>query len=86
MDQVCVVVLLQIGQIMHTNPKPWRVDASMAGTMLAPVLFAMLIVLASVILLALYLVLQVRRLCPWYAIKFWLSVFCHVPPQAPYCS
>ncbi|CAL8468938.1 g8479 [Coccomyxa elongata] len=51
--------LIQIGQIMHTTPKPWRVDGSMAGNMLAPVLFAMLIVLASVVLLALYLVLQV---------------------------
>ncbi|BDA43063.1 probable transmembrane protein 45B at N-terminal half [Coccomyxa sp. Obi] len=50
--------LIQIGQIMHTTPKPWKVDASMAGIMLAPVLFAMLIVLASVLLFALYLVLQ----------------------------
>ena len=55
-------MLLQIGQIMHTTPKPWKVDGSMAGNMLAPVLFAMLIVLASFILLAIYLVLQVRCL------------------------
>ncbi|EIE26948.1 hypothetical protein COCSUDRAFT_39894 [Coccomyxa subellipsoidea C-169] len=50
--------LIQIGQIMHTTPLPWRTDESVAGIMLAPVLFAMLTLLCAVILLALYLILQ----------------------------
>lgn len=54
---------MQIGQIMYTTPLPWRTDESVAGTMLAPVLFAMLTLLSAVILLALYLILQVSSAC-----------------------
>jgi hypothetical protein len=50
---------MQIGQIMYITPLPWRTDESVAGIMLAPVLFAMLTLLSTVILLALYLILQV---------------------------
>lgn len=50
---------MQIGQIMHTTLVPWRVDRSMAGVMLAPVLFAMLTLLCAVILIAIYLLMQV---------------------------
>ena len=56
---------LQIGQIMHTTPLPWRMDESVAGIMLAPVLFAMLTLLCAVILLALYLILQVKSSGPF---------------------
>ena len=58
---VTAVVLTQIGQIMYTIPLPWKTDESVAGIMLAPVLFAMLTLMSAVILLALYLTLQVTH-------------------------
>lgn len=53
---------MQIGQIMHTTPLPWKGDGAMAGVMLAPVAFGMLTVLGAVILLIIYLAMQVCRL------------------------
>lgn len=50
---------VQIGQMMHTTPLPWKGDGSMAGVMLAPVAFAMLTVLGAVILLVIYVIMQV---------------------------
>ena len=58
-DNACALLCTQIGQIMHTDGSPWRLDGSMGGVMLVPVAFAMIVLLGAAVLLTLFLALQV---------------------------
>lgn len=55
--QVCSMPV-QIGHILYSGIMPWLVYDGTAGTMLAPVIFAMLVLLGAAFLLAIYLATQ----------------------------
>ena len=61
---------MQIGHILYSGIMPWLVADGTAGTMVAPIVFAMLMLLGAVILLALYVATQASpclradRMCP----------------------
>lgn len=49
---------MQIGHILYSGILPWLVYDGTAGAMLAPVIFAMLTLLAAVLLLAIFVATQ----------------------------
>ena len=51
-------VLVQIGHILYSGIMPWLVYDGTAGAMLAPVIFAMLVLLGAVILLTIFIATQ----------------------------
>lgn len=72
---------MQIGHLLYSGIMPWLVADGTAGTMLAPVVFAMLMLLGAVILLVLYVATQASSclhadgLCPHSAHAL---VRCHI--------
>ena len=49
---------VQIGHILYSGIMPWLVYDGTAGTMLAPVIFAMLVLLGAVLLLTIFVATQ----------------------------
>ena len=49
---------MQIGHILYSGIMPWLVYDGTAGTMLAPVIFAMLVLLGAVLLLTIFVATQ----------------------------
>ena len=49
---------VQIGHILYSGIMPWLVYDGTAGAMLAPVIFAMLVLLGAVFLLAVFVTTQ----------------------------
>ena len=56
---------MQIGHILYSGIMPWLVYDGRAGTMLAPVVFAMLVLLTALVLLAIFVGTQasIPRTC-----------------------
>ena len=52
---------VQIGHIMYSGIVPWLADEGEAGTMLAPVIFAMLILGGAIVVLGIYCATQARH-------------------------
>ena len=51
---------VQIGHILYSGIMPWLVYDGTAGAMLAPMIFAMLVLLGAVFLLAVFVITQAR--------------------------
>ncbi len=49
---------MQVGHILYSGILPWLVYDGRAGAMLAPVIFAILTILAAVLLLAIFIATQ----------------------------
>ena len=52
---------VQIGHIMFSGIVPWLADEGEAGSMLAPVIFAVLVLVGAVVLLGIYCATQARH-------------------------
>ena len=53
---------VQIGHIMFSGIVPWLADKGEAGTMLAPAIFAMLVLVGAIVVLGIYCATQARQL------------------------
>ena len=69
--KMCIVPM-QIGHILYSGIMPWLVYDGAAGDMLAPVIFAMLILVGAVLILAIFVGTQASTL-PVYQCKLALS-------------
>ena len=68
---------MQIGHILYSGIMPWLVYDGTAGTMLAPVVFAMLVLLTALVLLATFVGTQARAYsAPAFLSDFALSKKC----------